>query len=291
MQKTTLTLIAISVANLLATPLVNAATYSIASTTWTASGAAGFIGADSTISQSPVANSQIAYVSTAGGVYGVSPLALKNEGRGSENQTNGSLVQSSVFNATINDSLTLYFNFLTTDGRGYDDYGWARLVNANTHNTAAWLFTARSTNSGNGNVVPGNVLNRQTDPNLPDEIDASLNDGNTINFNVAGTHWAPLGYSSDTCWDNANTCGPSGWIKSAYTFAASGAYFLEFGVINWGDEAYDTALAFDFEGLQSANFSNITQQPPVVVPLPVSFMLMIVGTGILTMMSRNKTTR
>ena len=43
----------------------------------------------------------------------------------------------------------MQFNFLSTDGKGYDDYAWARLVNADQGNlTVAWLFTARSTNSG-----------------------------------------------------------------------------------------------------------------------------------------------
>ena len=268
-------------------PVAQAANVSLAGNTWAATGAAGIIHGNSTVHSSPTANAQFGYLTTAGGILGVSPLLLRDEGRGSENQTNGSKIQSSVFNVSADDTLTLYFNYISTDGRGYDDYAWARLVNAATNNTAAWLFTARSTNSANGNVVPGNVLNRQIDNNLPDEVDATLNDGNSVGFDVAGTDWLPLGDSSGICWDNANTCGPTGWIKSEYSVAVAGAYFLEFGVINWGDQVYDTALAYDFQGLQAANFSGVTVLPnPLVVPLPGSFMLMSLGMGLLTVLSR-----
>lgn len=268
-------------------PTAQAANVSISSNFWTATGAAGIIFGGSTVQNSPTANAQFGYLTTADGISGISPLVLRDEGRGSENQTNGSKIQSSAFNVSANDTLTLYFNYVSTDGRGYDDYAWARLVNAVTNDTAAWLFTARSTNSANGNVVPGNVLNRQVDNSLPDEIDAVLNDGNTVGFDVASTDWSPLGGSSGICWDDANTCGPTGWIKSEYSVASAGAYFLEFGVINWGDQAYDTALAFDFQGLQATNFSGVTLVPnPVVVPLPGGLMLMSIGLGLMTAISR-----
>jgi hypothetical protein len=287
MKNTRIPLIALSLSGALVIPAVQAANISVSGNTWAANGAAGVIYGDSTVNNSPTGNARFGYVSTSGGVYGFSPLILRDEGRGTENQTNGSKIQSNAFNASANDTLTLHFNYISTDGRGYDDYAWARLVNADTNNTAAWLFTARSTNSANGNVVPGNVLNRQVDNTLPDELDAVLNDGNTVGFNVAGTNWIPLGSSSGICWDNANTCGPTGWIKSAYSFTASGSYFLEFGVINWGDEAFDTALAFDFGGLQQVNFSGVTLvPPPATVPLPGGFLLMSVGVGLMSAMSR-----
>lgn len=282
-------LMALSLVNALAAPDVLASNVSIGSNIWTPTGPAGIIYGDSTVNSSPTGNTQFGYLTTSGGISGASPLVLRNEGRGTENQTNGSKIQSSVFNASSNDTLTLYFNYVSTDGRGYDDYAWARLVNAGTNNIAAWLFTARSTNSANGNVVPGNVLNRQADNNLPDELDAVLNDGNTVGFDVASTDWSPLGASSGICWDDANTCGPTGWVKSDYSFVAAGSYFLEFGVINWGDEIFDTALAFDFDGLQQANFNGVTVVPPVTVPLPGGFMLM--SAGLLTVISRRNLLR
>lgn len=285
--------IALGIAVAFSAPAAQAAAVSLDSIGWTASGAAGLIGGDSTVANSPTGNSQFGYVSTFNSIYGASPLDLKSEGKGTENQTNGTKIISGAFNASASDTLTLYFNYVSTDGRGYDDYAWARLVNANTNSTAAWLFTARSTNSANGNVVPGNVLDRQTDNKLPDELDAVLNDGKTIGFDVAGTQWNPLGDSSGICWDSANTCGPSGWIKSAYNIADAGSYFLEFGVINWGDEAYDSALAFDFGGLQQRNFSGINTTPPVTnaVPEPGMFALMAMGLGLINLGTRRRKAR
>jgi len=39
------------------------------------------------------------------------------------------------------------FDYVSTDGKGFDDYAWARVVDAGGQNTVAWLFTARSSNS------------------------------------------------------------------------------------------------------------------------------------------------
>lgn len=273
----------------LAGALLNASTgyaadVALDTVTWNTTGAAGVIAGGTTVPASPLGNAPFGYVTTAGGVYGASPLVLRDEGRGSENQTNGTKVVSGSFSAAASEKLDLYFNYVSTDGRGYDDYAWARLVNAGNNTTAAWLFTARSTNSANGNVIPGNVLNRQVDNNLPDELDAVLNDGNTVGFKVAGTDWAPLGYSSGICWDGANTCGPTGWIKSSYSITTTGSYYLEFGVINWGDEAYDSALAFDFAGLRQANFNGLTTPVPELPPVA----MMALGLGLMAVVARRR---
>lgn len=261
-----------------------AADVALGGVTWNTTGAAGMIAGDTTVPVSPLGNSPFGYVTTAAGVYNTSPLVLRDEGRGTKNQTNGTKIVSGSFSAAASEKLDLYFNYVSTDGRGYDDYAWARLVNAGNNTTAAWLFTARSTNSANGNVVPGDVLNRQADNNLPDQLDATLNDGNTVNFKVAGTQWAPLGYSSGICWDSANTCGPTGWIKSSFSIAASGSYYLEFGVNNWGDEAYDSALAFDFAGLRQANFSGLTAPVPELPPVA----MMALGLGLMALVVRRR---
>ena len=266
-------------ASALVPAVAHAAPVSLGAVTWSANGASGLIAGDTTVTTSPTANTQFGYVSTAGGVSDVSPLLLKTDGKGNEAANNGSTVTSSVFSAQASDSLSLVFNYVSTDGRGYDDYAWARLVGASTNTTAAWLFTARSTNSARGNVVPGDVLKRQQDNSLPDKLDAVLNDGASIGFNVASTVWDPLGSFSGFCWDAANTCGPSGWIHSEYVFAAAGNFYLEFGVVNWGDQAFDSALAFDFVGLNPAGFPDATAVG--TVPEPTSSALALLGLGLL----------
>lgn len=278
----------------LACPLcsAHAAATSLADLGWRGTGATGLIDGTATVPLSAVGSSHFGYVSTTGGAghFGsadnVSPLALKTDGKGNEGNNNGSIVVSDSFSALAGDSLELWFNYISTDGRGYDDYAWARLIDANSQSTAAWLFTARSTNSARGNVVPGDVLKRQLDSGAPDELDAVLNEGNRVGFDVSSTEWAPLGPWSGFCWDSANTCGPSGWISSQYSFAADGDYRLEFGVINWGDEAFDSALAFDFAGLDAQRFPDATLIS--AVPEPASVAMWLAGLGLLGTLAQRR---
>lgn len=292
LRSTALPLIAVMAAAHLTS--VQAAETSLGAVTWTATGAAGLIGATPTVPLSPEGSDPFGYVTTAGGAghYGsadnVSPLILKADGKGNEGNNNGSIVISSAFSARAADTLTLHFNYVSTDGRGYDDYAWARLVDAGTRDTAAWLFTARSSNNARGNVVPGDVLKRQQDNGAPDRLDAVLNDGDSIGFNVTSTVWSPLGGFSGYCWDDANTCGPTGWIRSNYTFARSADYYLELGVVNWGDEIYDSALAFDFAGLTASNFANVMLP---AVPEPRTYALMLAGLFVVAAMGRRQRAR
>lgn len=261
-----------------------AADVDLSSISWTAVGAAGLIYGDATVPESPLGNARFGYVTTAGGEFNVSPLVLKTDGKGNEMANNGSTVRSSAFSASADDVLSLQFNYVSTDGRGYDDYAWARLIDTDTNQTAAWLFTARSTNSARGNVVPGDVLKRQVDGNAPDELDAVLDNGNSIGFDVASTVWAPLDTWSGYCWDDANTCGPTGWIQSEYKVARNGTYALEIGVVNWGDTLFDSAMAFDFGAIAPANFSNVTlidNGPTPPVPEPSTWAMLVAGAGVL----------
>lgn len=107
--------------------LAQADSTTLTTTTWTPTGTAGLIAGDGTIPNSPTGNTQFGYVSTWSEASNVSPLVLKPEGKGSEVATNGSKVVSSSFSALANDSLTLYFNFLSTDGRGYQRWQYGEL--------------------------------------------------------------------------------------------------------------------------------------------------------------------
>jgi len=279
-------------ASLIWTSAAGAADVPLGALDWSAVGAAGLIGETGTIPVSPAGSPFAGFVSTAGGAghFGaadnVSPLVLKTDGKGNEGPNNGSLVVSDVFSGVAGEKLSLYFNYISTDGRGYDDYAWARLVDASAGTTLAWLFTARSTNSARGNVIPGDVLDRQVDRDAPRELDAVLNNGASIGFDVASTDWAPLGVSSGYCWDSANTCGPSGWVESRYTLAGSGAMYLEFGVVNWGDEVFDSALAFDFAGLAPAQFPGLAIVGQV--PEPATSSTMLFGLLVLASVARRR---
>lgn len=200
---------------------------------------------------SPLASAAYGYVATAGSAsYGTSPLVLDSNSRGIE--TNGSRMLFAPFPAQAGDRIDVLFNYVSTDGKGFDDYAWARLVDADTQTLVAWLFTARSSNSATGNIVPGDVLRR--DEFDPRQVIVNYDDFDFTSKTVDDPiDWAPLGASNGTCRrDNAPGCGFTGWLQSRHSFAQAGQYRLEVGVVNWGDEAYDSGLAFDVRGLTAA---------------------------------------
>jgi len=287
--------------------MANAADVSITGVTWNTTGNAGLIASnyntnanDAPLGASATGNGMYGFVSTYhdyqqyfenpnAPMINPSPLVL-NDTEGGFNQTNGSMVQSSSFSASANSHLTLYFNYVSTDGRGYEDYAWARLVSTATNDTAAWLYTARSgnapDNNGTSDYVPGKVLKDQVgfdsldnkDPNR--QIAATLNDGQPVIGINGNTQWAPLGDSAGQCWDVGTSCGYTGWVKSDYVVNTDGDYYLEIGVSNWGDTAFQTALAFDFVGLQQPNFADIPVLENIApVPEPETYGMMLMGLG------------
>lgn len=237
---------------------------------WQCTGVCGSSAADGDIGLSPLGNADYGYVATAGSAaYGASPLQLQSNSRGSGTEANGSKFVSGSFEAAAGDSLSLQLQYVSTDGKNYDDYAWARLVDADSGTLVAWLFTAQSNNSSTGKIVPGDVVRKEDfDP------DVTIVDYDNFSFHSKTSadpvDWSPLGFSNGSCWkDNAEGCGHTGWLESLHTVAATGSYRLEIGVVNWGDEAYDSGLAFDFVGLQ----------PAAPVPEPASLMLLLAGLG------------
>lgn len=319
---------------LLALPAAHAADVALGSTSWTSTGSTGLIsstynpgGQDAQLGSSPTGNTVFGYVSTAfqwgatndeglptdlgfaaEPVYNVSPLVLNdtffdtNQNKGVKppavgglNQTNGARVVSGSFSALAGERLTLHFNYVSTDGREYLDYAWARLVSASTQQTAAWLFTARSARqpdagANDGDYVPGKLLPEQVgfddldskDPNR--KIAAVLNGGQpVIGMQSDNTMWAPLGPSAGQCWDVGTSCGSTGWVQSEYVVAQSASYYLEIGVSNWGDTALQSALAFDFVGLSQPAFGavNLIGVPAAApVPEPAAWSLMLAGLAV-----------
>lgn len=223
---------------------------------WTGSGNFGTSAANGVVTLAPGGGTQYGYVSTAGGVSGVSPFDFAGN-------RNGSVVRSNTFSALAGELLNFKFNYVTSDGAGYADYGWARLLNADL-SQAALLFTARTTTSGN--TAPGFGL---------PATDATVSASPII---AGAPSWSALASSSGTCYSAG--CGYTGWISSAYTLAAAGNYILEFGVINFLDNGYQSGLAFD--GI------TIGGDPISPVPEPESLAMLLAGLGIITATARRR---
>ena len=223
---------------------------------WVCTGSCGSLAQDGDVTLSPLGNAKYGYVSTGySEAFGVSPLSLSDNKVGAE--TNGSRIVSGAFSANADDSLNIQFNFVSTDGNGYDDYAWARVVNAGDNSLVAWIFTARATNSGSNKIIPGDVVGS-----------AEFNPRDTLTnyadyeFNSKTADWSALGSSNNICWQtDAKGCGYTGWLESSFKFAQTGSYKLEIGVTNWGDTAYDTGLAFDFQNLNDSRIAAPVPEP------------------------------
>jgi hypothetical protein len=189
---------------------------------WTCSGNCGSLGADGDVPTPPVGGSYV-YVSTdqAPAFMGLN-LGF--------NETNGSLATSPLFSASGTDLLAFNFNFVTSDGAGFPEYAYVRLLPSG--GSPILLFTARTCETTPCNTVPGEgmpalgagvVLNPPTTPVIAN-----------------ATNWSPLGDSSGTCFDIG--CGNSGWIAMNF-MPAAGNYRLEFGVVNVNDQSFQSGLA------------------------------------------------
>ena len=216
-------------------------------------GNCGTLGADGVVTLSPLSTPSYLYISTAGGVTGAGQIA----GIGG---TNGSQLTTPTFSATASDELKFYFNYVTSDGSGYADYGFAQLLDSG-NNVAANLFSARTQPSGD--TSPGFGLPAN---------DSTLTPA-TSGIIGGGPAWSPLGSDSGACFSGG--CGYTGWIEASYTIAASGTYSLLFGVSNWSDTGYDTGMAID--GVTIAGNTVISAVPE---PAAIAFLgLGLAGLG------------
>ena len=188
---------------------------------WTCSGNCGTsTAADGVVTLAP-GFSDYSWVSTVGGISGNTA--------GISGGTNGSVATSPLFAASAGDELAFKFNFITSDGAGWADYGWARLLNSSL-NQVAMLFTARTTPSGN--TVPGFGM---------DPINATI-DPAFVTVVAGGPAWSPLGGDSGGCFSTG--CGYTDWVSATYDILAAGNYYLEFGSANYGDTNWQTGMAF-----------------------------------------------
>ena len=236
---------------------------------WTCTGECGTLGADGVVTLSPVTGAtSYGYVTTAAshayapgarlnfsgdkvvpGLVADSILATLEKTGGAS--VNGSRIQSPVFNAAGGEKLSFYFNYVSSDGGSYADYAWARLTDG-TGKEVAMLFASRITDSGN--TVPG--------INMPPPV-ATLTPASApiiAEPSGFGPNWSPLADRSGQCY--AEGCGHTGWVHAMYAIPAAGKYRLEFGVMNWGDAAWPSGLAFD--GMVVVN----SPSPPVCTATP-----------------------
>lgn len=222
---------------------------------WTAVGNAGTLGADGVVSLAPSGGSQYGYVSSANGVNGVALPGVGGSGTG----TDGSTLRSVVFSAAAGDDLKFFFNYVTSDGAGFADYAWARLLDS-TQAEVALLFTARTAPSGS--IVPGFSMPAPTATLTPSSVPI-----------IGGAPaWSALGSDSGRCYSGG--CGYTGWVQSNYQIAAAGNYILEFGVTNWQDTGYDSGLAFDgitIGGVVIGDPGNNVPEPAMLALLGLGF--------------------
>lgn len=222
-------------------------------------GNCGTLGADGDVPLSGLPGSTAyGYVSSSLGVDANS----NGIGYGLGGETNGSQLSFAFTVANPNTLLSFAFNYITSDGTlSFIEYGFAELTNTATSESIV-LFNARTRPESEGPTVPGFGM----PPIQATVVGAPA-------YTVAGaTNWSPLGGSSGDCFQGlGNGCGATGWLSSFYTIATAGSYELTLGVVNWGDTAFDTGMAFDF-GLGEGNVPSIPG-----IPEPSTYAMFAVG--------------
>ncbi len=215
--------------------------------------AGSFSAADGDVTLAPGFGSYV-WLSTANTPSGGGKLPVGATGQ----ETNGTTVAAPSITVAAGDKLNFYFDYISSDGAQYTEYAWAGLFD-DTDTLVSYLFTARTTTSGN--TVPGNGL-----PGLGAGV--TLNPGTSV-MNAGATNFSPLGGDSGQCFAGLGQgCGSTGWIQMNYNFVTAGTYTLKFGVTNALDTAYDSAFA-----IAGVAINDVPIDPNPGVPEPASLLL------------------
>lgn len=223
-------------------------------TGWECQGNCGTAEADGDVLLAPGGGERYGWISNHNGAAGVRLAGVGTP----RDSFNGSLLRSHAFAASAGQVLSFQFNYVTTDGGDFSDYGWVRLLDTGG-NQVAMLVTART--SPGGGAVPGFGM----------PAGAATLDPPYSNVLGPAPVWSPLGPDSGTCY--VEPCGVTDWIGARYTIAGSGQYRLEFGVVNWVDASADTGMAFDAIELDGRTLP--------AVPEPASATLLALGMAVL----------
>jgi PEP-CTERM motif len=179
---------------------------------------------DGVVVPAPGSFGEYDWVSTANGIDGAAGIAGYDA-----SATNGSELLSDIFFAAIGQVVSFNFNYVTSDGSSFADYGFAQLINTST-NEVYQLFNARTV--PDGAIIPGRDL-----PPVVAELSPA-----TVSIIPGAPTWSPLGASSGTCYNSG--CGYTGWVASTFAVPTEGSYQLRFGAANWSDTGWDSGLAF-----------------------------------------------
>jgi hypothetical protein len=228
---------------------------------WECVGDCGTAAEDGVVTLAPHGGSRYGWVSNIGGVPGV---RLPGVGAPADSAA-GSALRSYLFAADAGQVLRFAFDYVTTDGGDFSDYGWIRLLREDG-TQAALLATART--SPSGGAVPGFGMPAGA---------ATLSPPSAAIEGVV-PHWSPLGADAGSCY--IELCGQTGWIDAAWTVASTGRYRLEFGVVNWVDNSADTGMAFDAITLDGAAL--------LAIPEPRAWAMLLAGLGVAAAAARRR---
>ncbi len=247
--------------------LLVSAFFAVDASAVTVIGNAGTLGANGVVTLPPDGATSYGWVSTFGGAPGGGLPYIVPGINGGVGNTNGSILRSDLFVASAGDDLQFFFDYVTSDGAGFADYGWARLLDA-SNNEVALLFTART--KPTGSIVPGFGMPAPLATLTPAAVPI-----------IGGAPaWGPLGVSSGTCYSTG--CGYTGWVQANYSVVSAGSYTVEYGVTNWSDTHFDSGLAFS--GLTIEGVPVNTQ----VVPVPAAAWLFVSGLTVLATARRRQ---
>jgi hypothetical protein len=225
-------------------------------------GSAGTLGANGVVTLPPTGDPAYGWVSTWGGVAGGGLSYIVPGINGGVGNTNGSILRSDVFAGAAGDDLEFYFDYVTTDGAGFADYGWARLLDT-SNNEIALLFSARTKPSGS--IVPGFGMPAPAATLTPASVPI-----------IGGAPlWGPLGGSSGSCFSSG--CGYTGWVRANYSILSAGNYVVEFGVTNWSDTHFDSGLAFSGTRISGSPVNTSVVPVPAAVWLFASGLVSLIG--------------